>query len=326
MRREYSFRFIRCPGASASAGQRGVALVTALLVVSLATVAAVSMATHQQVDIRRTGNLLHGEQAYAYALAAESWALVIMDRDAKDTENDTLEDDWATALPPISVEGGFVNGRITDLQGRFNVNNLVGDDGKPSVVDRDYFSRLLVVLGLDPALTNALLDWIDPDINASYPDGAEDDTYLLDDPPYRAANRPLCSVSELRLVRGFTAEVMAVLEPHITALPGHAGINVNTATAEILLALHENLTEADVDSLIQGRGEGGYKEKGAFLAHDAMAGLEIDVDIGTSSNWFNVQTDVLIGHGRARLQSLLLREDGLTRVVSRSRTRQRLLP
>ena len=110
-------------------GQRGVALVTALLVVSLATMAAVSMVTHQHVDVRRTGNLLHGEQAYAYALAAESWAPVIMNRDKEDTEIDMLGEDWATALPPISVDGGFVNGLISDLQGRFNVNNLVGENG-----------------------------------------------------------------------------------------------------------------------------------------------------------------------------------------------------
>ena len=315
-----------CNTQSRKHGERGVALVTALLVVALATVAAVAMATRLHVDLRRAGNLLHGEQAYAYAIAAESWARVILKRDAGDNESDSLQVDWATSLPPIAVEGGLVDGQILDLQGRFNVNNLVGDDGKPSVVDRDYFNRLLVVLGLDPALTNALLDWIDPDIDASYPDGAEDDTYLLNDPPYRAANRPLSSVSELGLVRGFTAEVMAVLEPHITALPGHAGINVNTATVEILSALNENLTEADVDALIQDRGEDGYEGKEAFLAHDAMAGLEIDVDIGTSSNWFNVQTDVLVGRGRARLQSLVLREDGPARVVSRVRTRQRLLP
>ena len=54
--------------------QQGVALVTALLVVALATVAAVAMATRLHVDVRRTANLVHGEQSYAYALAAESWA------------------------------------------------------------------------------------------------------------------------------------------------------------------------------------------------------------------------------------------------------------
>jgi general secretion pathway protein K len=318
MKNEYLYR--------SSRGQRGVALVTALLVVSLATMAAVAMATRQHVDVRRTGNLLHGEQAYAYALAAESWALVIMDRDTEDTKNDTLEEDWATALPPISVEGGLVNGVISDLQGRFNVNNLVGEDGKPSVADRDYFKRLLLVLELDPALTNALLDWIDPDIDASYPDGAEDDTYLLNNPPYRAANRPLSSVSELGLIQGFTAEVLAVLGPHVTALPVHTGINVNTATPEILRALNENLTEADAESLIKDREGDGYEDKASFLAHDALAGVEVGVDIGVSSDWFTVQTDVMVGRGRARLKSRLLREGGPSRIVSRIRTRQRLLP
>ena len=326
MRIAYSARHKRSPHTNGMAGQRGVALVTALLVVSLATMAAVSMVTRQHVDVRRTGNLLHGEQAYAYALAAESWALVIMNRDRKDTEIDMLGEDWATALPPISVDGGFVNGLISDLQGRFNVNNLIGGDGKPSAADRDYFKRLLVVLGLDSALTNALLDWIDPDINASYPDGAEDDTYLLNNPPYRAANRPLSSVSELGLIKGFTEDVRSVLEPHITALPVHTSINVNTATAQVLRALNEGLSESDVTSLIEDRGEDGYKEKAAFLAHNALAGLEVDVDIGVSSGWFNVQTDVTVGRGSARLQSVLLRKGGSTRVVSRTRTRQRLLP
>ena len=62
---------------AATSGERGVALVTALLVVSLATVAAAAMATRLHVDMRRTANLLHSEQAYAYAIAAESWARVI---------------------------------------------------------------------------------------------------------------------------------------------------------------------------------------------------------------------------------------------------------
>ena len=308
-----------------SGKQRGVALVTALLVVSLATIAAVAMATRLQVDVRRTGNLLHGEQAYAYALAAESWAEVILQRDADDSKIDTLGEDWATALPPIAVEGGFVSGRIEDLQGRFNLNNLVGADGKPSVPDLEYFKRLLVLLEVEPGLATALLDWIDADINATLPDGAEDDIYLLEDPPYRAANRPLVSTSELRLVKGFSPEIVALLEPFITALPGPTALNVNTASPLVLQALHAELATMDAEQIIEARGEDGFTELEAFLALDALAGLQLDVDVDIKSDWFSVLTDVRIGRGQAQLESRLQRTGNVLTVGYRVRTR-RLLP
>ena len=309
----------------AGSRQGGVALVTALLVVSLATVAAVAMATRLQVDMRRTGNLLHGEQAYAYALAAESWAEVILRRDANDSTIDTLAEDWATALPPITVEGGIVSGRIEDLQGRFNVNNLIGTDGKPSEPDLAYFKRLLTLLEIDPGLATALLDWIDADINATFPDGAEDDIYLLENPPYRAANRPLVSVSELRLVKGFSAEIVALLEPYITALPEPTALNVNTASPVVLQALHAELGAMDAEQILDARGEEGFQELEAFLALDALAGLQLDIDVGVKSDWFSVLTDVRIGRGQARLDSRLHRNDNVLAVGYRVRSR-RLLP
>jgi general secretion pathway protein K len=304
--------------------QRGVALVTALLVVSLATVAAVAMATRLQVDVRRTGNLLHGEQAYAYALAAESWASVILQRDANDSKIDTLGEDWATALPPIAVEGGYVSGRIEDLQGRFNINNLVGADGKPSEPDLEYFKRLLGLLELETGLATALLDWIDADINATFPDGAEDDSYLRETPPYRAANRPLVSISELRLVKGYSAEIVALLEPYITALPEPTALNVNTAPALVLQALHAELDPTDAEQIIEARGDDGFPELEDFLALDALAGLQLDVDVGVKSDWFNVLTDVRIGRGQARLESRLQRSDKALTIGYRVRTRRPL--
>jgi general secretion pathway protein K len=296
-----------------------------MLVVSLATVAAVAMATRLQVDVRRTGNLLHGEQAYAYALAAESWAEVILRRDADDSEIDTLAENWATALPPISVEGGFVSGRIEDLQGRFNVNNLVDTDGEPSEPDLEYFKRLLVLLGLEPELATALLDWIDADINATFPDGAEDDFYLLEAPPYRAANRPLVNISELRLVKGYSAEVITLLEPYITALPEPTALNVNTASPVVLQALHANMGEMDAAQIIEARGDAGFADVEAFLALDALAGLELDVEVDIKSDWFNVLTDVRIGRGLAQLESRMQRNGNVLTVGYRVRAR-RLLP
>lgn len=304
--------------------QRGVALVTALLVVTLATVAAVAMAARFQVDLRRTANLVNGEQAYAYALSAEGWAYVVLRRDLRESQHDSLDEDWSTALPPIPVEGGFVNGLVEDLQGRFNVNNVVKVDGSVNQVQLDYYKRLLDLLDLEPELAPALLDWLDGNIDATFPDGAEDDEYLLADIPYRAGNRPLVDVSELRLIKGYTAEVMLALEPHITVLPMPTPINVNTATPLVLQALHKELDESDIEQLLADRDEAAFTDLKAFLAHDSLAGLEIAVATDVKTDWFSVLTDVSVGRGRARLESMLFRNNNNLQVVSRVRTAKRI--
>ncbi|MGB5261124.1 MAG: type II secretion system minor pseudopilin GspK [Gammaproteobacteria bacterium] len=306
--------------------ERGVALITALLVVALATVAAVAMATRLHVDLRRAGNLLHGEQAYAYALAAESWAQVILKRDADDNQVDSMQDDWATSIPPIAVEGGMVSGQVSDLQGRFNVNNLVTDTGKVDQPSLDYFRLLLERLGLEQTLATALLDWIDSDINATFPGGVEDEDYLLADPPYRAANRRLVDISELRLVQGYTADIIAVLAPHVTAIPEATQININTATLEVLLALNKDLEASAVDDLVEAREQEVYESVDDFLAEDALAGLVLAVPVSVQSEWFMVLTDVVVGGGRARLQSIVQREGQATRVIMRTRGQHYLMP
>ena len=304
----------------AGSRQRGVALITALLIVSLVTVIAVAMATRQHIDVRLTGNLLHGEQAYAYALAAESWARVILRRDESQSDHDSLDEDWATALPPITVEGGQVSGKIEDLQGRFNINNLVMQDGKVSEADVAYFRRLLEILKLEPTLTDALLDWIDTDINVRFPDGAEDQNYLSGSIPYRTANRPLVSTSELRLIAGFDQNIVRLLEPYVTALPERTSINVNTASPVVLMALHKDFTQSDIDALIAGRGETGYQTVQAFMGQEALAGRTLEESVDVRSHYFMVHTDVIVGQGQAHLESLVARHKGKTRVLSRTRT------
>lgn len=303
--------------------QTGVALITALLVVALATVAAVSMATRQQLDVRRTANILDGDQAYSYALAVEAWGQVVLARDANKNTTDSFEDDWAQRLPPIEVPGGFVDGSIIDLQARFNLNNLIDGSGQPSPPHQDYFRNLLIALNLSPDLVEAVTDWIDPDDDTTGAGGAENNFYLSTEYPYRAANRRLESISELRLIRGFDAKTWNTLSSFVTALPVVTTLNVNTvgggdseealARGAILLqALDPNFTQGQAEALLQARPKDGYVDIDSFMQDPIMAPLEL-VDrtiLSVQSNYFLVRGQVQVGTARADTYSLVRRDAG----------------
>ncbi|MGD2073918.1 MAG: type II secretion system minor pseudopilin GspK [Gammaproteobacteria bacterium] len=307
-------------------GQRGVALITALLVVALASIAAVAMATRQHLDVRRTGNLLHGEQAYTYLLGAESWASVVLFRDLRESQIDTLEEDWATQLPATFVEGGSVIGRITDAQALFNLNNLVvGGQADEVAVDR--YKHLLEALELPIELADALVDWMDADVNVRFPDGAEDQSYLLLQPPYRTANQPLVDVSELRLIQGYEPEVVETLRPYVIALPVPTPININTAGATVLRSLAPGIAESEGASLVSARPEEGFPGTAAFLKLPELAGKEPPPDgaaVSVQSDWFLFQGEANVGQARAQLTALLYRADRGVEVVQRRRQLVRL--
>lgn len=294
--------------------QAGVALIMALMVVALATIAAAAMASRQQLDVRRTANLLDGDQAYVYALAVESWARMILARDARDNQTDHLDEVWAQRMPPIGVPGGQIDGYVADLQGRFNLNNLVNADGQISQGDFDYFQRLLRALELDERLALAIVDWIDPDFDTRFPDGAEDDFYLATEWPYRAANQPLQSISELRLIRGVDVETWRRLAPFVTALPVRTAININTATAPLLQALAEGLGTQDGEQLVEKRPADGYASIDILLQETAFAGKEVDAGrLAVASQFFLVRSDVQVGTARAQVYSIVQRNaDRLT--------------
>lgn len=304
------------------AKSRGVALITALLVVALATIAAVSMASRQQLDLRRTSNVLHGDQAYLYVWGVENWAGRILTRDAEeagDTATDHLNEDWATILPPIQVEGGEVSGHIEDMQGRFNLNNLITDN-KINETELKRFQRLLDALGIETNLANAVLDWMDSDLQPRFPDGAEEDEYLKFEPPYRNPNTPFVDVSELRLVKGMTPAVYTALAPYITALPKATSINVNTAPALVLRTLADGITETDAQSLVDARETEPFTKIDDFLQQDALAGRDIGNEgLSVTSEFFRVKAEAQIGQTRSRLTSLLVRDaNGAITVLARS--------
>ena len=302
---------------SARRHNQGVALITAVLITAAIAIAAVAMAAQQNLDVRRTANIIDGDRSYVFALGVESWAMQILIRDRRDNQTDNLHEDWASQLPPISVEGAVVTGHIEDMQGRFNLNNLL-KDGKLSPLDMERFQRLLTIVGLDPNLADAVVDWLDADSDVTQPAGAEDPQYLRADVPYRAANRPMVSPSELLLVQGFTADVYQKIEPYVCALPARTAINVNTTSKEVLMSLADNINENDAQQLIDDRGDKGYASLETFLQDKALAGRGVKQDgLSVATDYFLLDAATKFDRAQTHLYSLLARSTTGINVIYR---------
>jgi len=288
---------------------RGVALIMAILVVALAATAAIAMASRQQFDVRRSANLLSMEQGQLYQQGIEGWVMQILRRDRKSNDTDSKADIWATALPPLPVDEGMIAGRVDDLQGLFNLNTL-WHDGQVDALALSRFKRLLMVTGVEQLSASTVVDWIDSDINVTLPDGAEDDFYLGAQVPYRAANRLMESRSELLLLARMSRADYQRIAPFVTALPTPTAINVNTAGKEVLRALADGISDSDAATLIEARGDKGFKSVQEFLQQPVLAGRGVSANgLSVASNYFSVSSRLRIGNIENGYTAMIFRND-----------------
>jgi len=314
--------------------QSGVALITALLIVALATFIAVNITERQQYDIRRMQNLFNNQQAYYYATGGEAWAKGLLYKDHKNdlrsNGTDNLFEDWAQPLPPTIIENGSIAGTITDLQGLFNINNLYIKDANDASEKKRLkeqtlvFNRLLTLLDIKVNVSDVIIDWLDDNQDTS-PNGAEDDIYLQKTPAYRAANQMINNPSELLLIEGIDFEIYNKLRPYICALPEHSTINANTAPAEVIAALSNQITLDKASNIIEDRGSA-YESIKNFIdetkgyARDKVKYEEdISTLIGVTSQYFQVNADVKIDNLDKQLISVLKRNtDSSVNILSRA--------
>ncbi len=296
--------------------ERGVAAITALLIVAIAASTATYMLAQQSAMLNQASLVASRAQADLYAQAGLDWARGILAQDARNSANvDTLEEGWAQPIAGLPVERALVSGSLSDEQARFNLNNLIAGTGK-SEPDLQAFRRLLAVLDLDPELANAVLDWIDPDADLSGTSGAEDSFYLSLPRPYRAANQPLVQVEELHRVRGFDARSVARLKPFVTALPGRTMVNANTAPEEVLAAILAGLSREDVRALVASRKAKPFRTKGEITERAKKA------DASAIANHLDIRTSfftarVLVAQDDVQLASeaLVRREANATTAI-----------
>jgi general secretion pathway protein K len=302
--------------------QKGIALLTALFVVALATIAAVALVSSSSIAIRRTENLQDSERAWWYADGAESWVKGILVEDAKENKTDSLADIWAQSVGVLPIEQGAIRGQVIDLQGLFNLNNLGAKDPTPYL---QQFQRLVENIPDMDAFTaeglgQALRDWIDSDDERMGATGAEDGDYLSLDPPYRAANQPFRSVSELMAIRGMTPDIYTKLLPNVCALPntnsGNAlqptSVNVNTATLPVLMSLAPNVDAQAARAFTESRVKDPLTETTQFmqkLVPQTTNGPKPQVDV--VSQYFELQAEVVVGSARVALYSVFHRPLGV---------------
>jgi len=302
--------------------QTGTALVTALLIVALASVIATAMLKQQHVDVRRAENMVKGDQAVLYLRAGENWVRQLLIKDSLKGKTDTLNDNWAKIDEALDIDGGLLKVTVEDLQGRFNLNNLLDKEGRPSKPDLAKFRNLLALLELDPELAQPIVDWIDADINISLPTGAEDQEYLALEQPYRAANAPFVSSSELMLVKGINRAAFDKLAPYVTALPERVDINVNTSHIPVLAAVLDT-SLAEAEELVNNRPQQGYQDITEFRGEQALTGKKVE-GISVGSQFFMARVIVGLGRYNATQDSVIARdnkEGSLPVVIQRSRAR-----
>ena len=308
--------------------QQGIALITILVMVALATIIAATIAKRQAHTFENTAYLMRQNQALYYAKSAEVFFAEILVQDNNNAANvDHLQETWAQPMPVFPVEDGFVSGELKDESGKFNLNSLLNAEGAESPQNKLFFEKLLVRVGLPAELSQAVIDWQDADDLTVGAMGAESNYYQGLPNGYLAANTQFHQIEELKQVRGFEGDKFALIAPYVSALPDIATkININTAPALVLAALDEKIDVNTVDAAL--------KAKQAKLEHfsnvnalmtmppfdsmDAPAKALAQQIFDVKSNYFKANIEVLLSNRKRQLTSYMRRKDKSVWVYARS--------
>ncbi len=299
--------------------ERGAALVTVLLAITLLTIVVVEFAYSTQIDHHLAYNSLRSLQATYVARSGVNLALLVLQKDGQDSGLDALNEDWARVLPPLPVGEGAVTIRVTDEQGKLNLNVLRNNNGTINMQWRQVAERLFMARGLEPSLLDPLLDWLDVD-DFPEPRGAEKNYYLNLSPPYIARNGALFTLGELGRVAGFTAAIQARLADVVSVLPNNATkINENTAPREVLAALFPSVTPDALEAFVASRmttpshGRNDLRERLGLSPQAQEEGLNLT---NPRSEFFSVVTLAAVGETRQLFRAIVQRRAGETILLS----------
>jgi general secretion pathway protein K len=322
--------------------QRGVAVITALLLTTLAISIVASLFWQQQVQVRSMENQRLHLQTKWILRGALDWATLVLRQDGYDNRYTSLNHAWATPLAETRldqyiererVEGevfdATLSGNIIDANSRYNLTNLA-NAGQPIQAQEAIFGRLLQHLQLDPALAKRVARVVaegQPVQPAAPPDGqppgqppAPAPGQPAGQPPGQpaapvvraqgTAPMPVLQVDDLLTVPGMKPEMLEKLRPFLIVLPEQTKLNVNTAPPELLASVVENMSVSEANALVVRRKQAPWQDINYFTA-GLGAGKTLEPDTAdTVSEYFLVQSRVRLDRAALDAESLINRKLG----------------
>ncbi|GAM08760.1 type II secretion system protein K [Geobacter sp. OR-1] len=229
-------------------GEKGFALVITLLVTALLVALTAEFTAEIFMDTSSRHSFVAGQQASLLAESGITGGVTLLQLTLRNQQYSSLSDPWATPQK-LSDERGELRLVIEDESGKVNINYVAPPNGElEGRFMAGVAERLIRSLKIDGSgdLIDSLADWIDLN-DYPHPGGAESPYYGALPTPYAVKNRPLDTVEELALVKGFAGKPLEALRPYITVYPENpsapaAPININTASKEVIAALSEQIT------------------------------------------------------------------------------------
>lgn len=291
-------------------GQRGVAVVTALLLTTLAITIVASLFWQQQVQVRSIENQRLQLQKQWILRGALDWARLILREDGKYSAIDDLNEPWAVPLSDTRldqyVEAGaqgdaasaVLSGSVTDAQARLNLTGLAWA-GKVNPAEVTAFERLLSALRQDPSLATITADAL---AASQQQDGPR--------------TLPFEQINDLLAVKGFTPAALRALRDYVIFLPRPTAINANTAPAEVLAAKLSPISVSEANTLVTARRNASFRDISDLAAR--LPGTQQSLSatqVAVSTNFFLVNGRVTIRRAALQVQGLVERNGATTQLV-----------
>lgn len=272
-----------------TAKQRGMAIISALLIAAVVAVIAAGLLTRQRVFTRS----LEAEQLRIQG----QWLLLGALEDSRQRLWEARQKDVLTRLdqPWARAQKGLFEGRLEDEQGKFNLRNLV-NRGRPDAEQVQYFERLCGLIGVDGALSRR----ISQRVIASYDQTDQPAKYPM-----------LRNLDDLSSVEGLDPLLLQRMQGFVSVLPGVTWVNGNTARAEVLSAVVPGLSLSQAQALVAER-DGGrwFINRGDFVNRLHLPQVAVEsVLVGITSEWFRLQGQTRREQRRVNLDALLHRPE-----------------